>query len=245
MDHTELLDANKEYVSSFLLTVVILSLLLYFIRFYIGTRHVVKYANKLPSLKLRFYHILGHVSLLFPHRFNKRNIDISPHVYDLLALIGYNSLFLKNKISNIWQIYYPFVSIYHADTVEVVLNHSTELKKAWFYELLHPWIGTGLLTSEYDEETLSRKTVFQWFKSFREGHESYSNVMKCLLTRIHRVRPHLAASGKWFLLHDNARPHLVMCVRRFLAQQQLFHPPYSPDLAPKDFFLFPLLILGL
>ncbi|GFT27487.1 cytochrome P450 4c3, partial [Nephila pilipes] len=65
---------------------------------------------------------------------------------DFLTLLGYNYVFFKNKICNIWQIYNPFVSIYHADTVEVVLNHSIELKKAWFYEFLHPWIGTGLLT---------------------------------------------------------------------------------------------------
>ncbi|GFY59892.1 mariner Mos1 transposase [Trichonephila inaurata madagascariensis] len=35
-----------------------------------------------------------------------------------------------------------------------------------------------------------------------------------------------------------------MCVTRFLAQQQvtyLFPPPYSPDLAPANFFLFPRL----
>ena len=78
--------------------------------------------------------------------------------------------------------------------------------------------------------------------------EFYRHVMKRLLARIRRVRPHLAASGKWFLLHDNARPHTAICVRRFLAQQQvteLLHPPYSPDLAPADFFLFPRLKLAL
>ncbi|GFR06512.1 cytochrome P450 4V2 [Trichonephila clavata] len=186
MDQTELLGVNKEYVSSFLLNAVILSLILYFIRFYIGTRHVVKYANKLPSLKLRFYHILGHVSLLFPHRLNKRNIDISPHVYDLLALIGYNSMFLKNKISNIWQIYYPFISIYHADTVEVVLNHSTELKKAWFYELLHPWIGTGLLTSNDEKWRVRRKMLtpafhFNILKDFLPVFNKQSKVLMGIL----------------------------------------------------------------
>ncbi|GFY51839.1 uncharacterized protein TNIN_84271 [Trichonephila inaurata madagascariensis] len=72
--------------------------------------------------------------------------------------------------------------------------------------------------------------------------------MKHLLARIRRLWPHLVASVKRFLLHDNARPHTAMCVRRFLAQQQvteLFHPPYYPDLSPEDFFLFPLLKLAL
>ncbi|GFW36106.1 hypothetical protein TNCV_4929691 [Trichonephila clavipes] len=97
-----------------------------------------------------------------------------------------------------------------------------------------------MLRSEHGEETLSHKTVFQWFKRFREERKSYSNVMECLLARIHRVRSYLAASGKWFLLHNNARTPLAMCIRRLLTQQQLFHLPYSTDPAPADFFpLFP------
>jgi hypothetical protein len=43
------------------------------------------------------------------------------------------------------------------------------------------------------------------------------------------------------LLHDNAPAH---CAHQFLAQHGvpvLDHPPYSPDLAPADFFLFPRL----
>ena len=46
------------------------------------------------------------------------------------------------------------------------------------------------------------------------------------------------------LLHDNASPHKTRAVTRFLEEnkiQVLPHPPYSPDLAPCDFWLFPLL----
>ncbi|GFV85506.1 uncharacterized protein TNCV_3773301 [Trichonephila clavipes] len=69
--------------------------------------------------------------------------------------------------------------------------------------------------------------------------EFYCHVMKRLLAHIRRVWPHLPSSGKWCMLHDNARPHTAMCVRRFLTQQQvteLSHPPYSPGLAPADSF---------
>ena len=44
------------------------------------------------------------------------------------------------------------------------------------------------------------------------------------------------------LLHDNAPAHSAIRVRQFLAQRMvvvLDHPPYSPDLTPADFFLFP------
>lgn len=42
-----------------------------------------------------------------------------------------------------------------------------------------------------------------------------------------------------FFLHmDNARPHLVAKKLKELGITRLEHPPYSPDLAPSDFFLF-------
>ncbi|PNF36206.1 hypothetical protein B7P43_G10642, partial [Cryptotermes secundus] len=40
----------------------------------------------------------------------------------------------------------------------------------------------------------------------------------------------------------NARPHMAYIVQEFLAKNKMAvapHPPYSPDLAPCDFFLFP------
>ena len=46
------------------------------------------------------------------------------------------------------------------------------------------------------------------------------------------------------LLHDNAPAYSVIRVHQFLAQKisAVFdHPPYSPDLTPEDFFLFPRL----
>ena len=51
--------------------------------------------------------------------------------------------------------------------------------------------------------------------------------------------------GKQFVLHqDNARPHTSRETGTFMERQgirRLEHPPYSPDLAPADFFLFPKL----
>lgn len=44
------------------------------------------------------------------------------------------------------------------------------------------------------------------------------------------------------LHHDNAAPHTSKIVISYLEQEKvniLPHPPYSPDLAPCDFFLFP------
>ena len=48
----------------------------------------------------------------------------------------------------------------------------------------------------------------------------------------------------WVLQHDNAPAHTALSIREFLAKKNipvLTHPPYSPDLAPCDFYLFPKL----
>jgi len=55
-------------------------------------------------------------------------------------------------------------------------------------------------------------------------------------------------SSEWFLLHDNSPSHNAAIVKKFLANMNiavLHHPPYSPDLAPADYFLFPKLKLSL
>ncbi|XP_043285125.1 histone-lysine N-methyltransferase SETMAR-like [Venturia canescens] len=70
----------------------------------------------------------------------------------------------------------------------------------------------------------------------------YKDVLDRLLKRIRRIRPELYSSGDWFLLHDNAPSHSSILVSEFLTKKSVTvirHPPYSPDLAPADFFLFP------
>jgi transposase len=62
-----------------------------------------------------------------------------------------------------------------------------------------------------------------------------------LRPRIRRKRPELWKNG-FILDQDNAPAHTAVSVKQFLAEKQiavLKHPPYSPDLAPCDFFLFP------
>jgi histone-lysine N-methyltransferase SETMAR len=50
------------------------------------------------------------------------------------------------------------------------------------------------------------------------------------------------ASQDWFLHWDNALAHTATVGQEFLAAKSIktiAHPPYSPDLAPADYFLFP------
>ena len=78
--------------------------------------------------------------------------------------------------------------------------------------------------------------------------EFYVGVFDRLLKRIWRVRMAKFQSSEWFLLHDNAPSHNAAIVKKFLANRNvtvLHHPPYSPDLAPANYFLFPKLKFSL
>ena len=66
--------------------------------------------------------------------------------------------------------------------------------------------------------------------------------MDRLLNRIQWVRPAAFCSREFFLLHHNAPAHKAASVSQFLNHKNvttLYHPPYSPDLSPPDYFLFP------
>ncbi|XP_011705834.1 PREDICTED: cytochrome P450 4C1-like, partial [Wasmannia auropunctata] len=47
-----------------------------------------------------------------------------------------------------WQFFVPLVSIRHPDDLETILSSTKHIQKSWIYVVLHPWLGTGLLTSE-------------------------------------------------------------------------------------------------
>jgi len=69
-------------------------------------------------------------------------------------------------------------------------------------------------------------------------------VLRHLRESVRRKRPEKWQDVDWILHHDNASAHTSYLVQQFLAKHstaQLQQPPYSPDLAPCDFFLFPRL----
>ena len=69
------------------------------------------------------------------------------------------------------------------------------------------------------------------------------NCLKPLLSALRKKHPKRGMK-KILLHHDNAPSHTAAFTKFFLQKknlQLLPHPPYSPDLAPCDFFLFPKL----
>jgi transposase len=71
------------------------------------------------------------------------------------------------------------------------------------------------------------------------NHTVYITVLQRLRDAVRRKQPHKWSSGTWLL-----PCHAALSVRELLAKHSIPvdpHPPYSPDLAPYYFFLFPRL----
>jgi histone-lysine N-methyltransferase SETMAR len=67
--------------------------------------------------------------------------------------------------------------------------------------------------------------------------------MQKLRRKMHKNRPDLLGDGP-LIFHDNAHPHLTKVVADLLSKYEwevLPHAPYSPDMSPSDFDLFPKL----
>ena len=74
--------------------------------------------------------------------------------------------------------------------------------------------------------------------------EYYVEVLREFRKRFRRERPALFKSGQWHFHQDNAPAHNSILDTDYLTKMGIKtvpHPPYSPDLAPCDFWLLPKL----
>ncbi|UYV63882.1 hypothetical protein LAZ67_2005882 [Cordylochernes scorpioides] len=84
-------------------------------------------------------------------------------------------------------------------------------------------------------------------RSLRKVHQKRRRYCEEVLTKLRAAikRKRLGLlSRKVLLVHDNARPHAARTTQTLLEnlKWEIFtHPPYSPDLAPSDFHLFPVI----
>jgi len=71
------------------------------------------------------------------------------------------------------------------------------------------------------------------------NHAFYKNVLEQLQKRVQQVQIDIA--DDWVLHHNNTPAHTALSIREFLVNKNipiLPHAPYSPDLAPCNFYLF-------
>jgi len=70
----------------------------------------------------------------------------------------------------------------------------------------------------------------------------YIEILCCLRDAVTRKCPEKWRTNSGFHLHDNPPAHQSISVKGFLAKNNVTtmeHTPYSTDLAPADFYLFP------
>nr|XP_053638680.1 cytochrome P450 4C1-like [Cherax quadricarinatus] len=96
------------------------------------------------------------------------------------------------------------INIVKADAVEAVLSSSTHLDKSPDYDFLHPWLGTGLLTSTGTKWHSRRKLLtpafhFKILEDFLEVFNNQSNKL------VHKLQHQ--ADGKPF----DVFPYITLC----------------------------------
>ncbi|KAM9770202.1 cytochrome P450 4V8 [Menidia menidia] len=62
-------------------------------------------------------------------------------------IVEFTEAFKDAPLFKIWIGPVPFLILFHSETVEKILSNPIHLDKAFAYTFLHPWLGTGLLTS--------------------------------------------------------------------------------------------------
>ena len=104
-----------------------------------------------------------------------------------------------------------------------------------------PVVGKVMCTVFFDSEGIVCTDFLPKGETINSAQ--YVSSLKRMLRAITKKRPDKRRHN--FALHqDNARPHVSRMTTDFLRDQKISiieHPPYSPDLAPADFFLFPRL----
>jgi len=83
-----------------------------------------------------------------------------------------------------------------------------------------------------------------FYKGATLNGQAYAVILGKLKVAYIKKRGHDMWEHGVFLLHDNAPCHTSKVAKQKLHEIgfiQLYHPSYSPDLAPSDYFLFPKL----
>ena len=129
----------------------------------------------------------------------------------------------------------------------------------------------GMLQTAFRPSCMNRASVFEWYKRFKGDRESVRDDERCGGVRKSIDQSWLAKglglvllcwgfkgvqeeipseeasnlkSGQWHFQQDNAPVHNSILVTVYLTKMGIKtvpHPPYSPDLRPCDFWLFPKL----
>ena len=123
----------------------------------------------------------------------------------------------------------------------------------------------GMVQTAFGSSCMNQVSVFEWHKRFKEGRESVKDDERCgrskevntpeligqrvrvevlreFRKRFYRKGPALFKLGQWHFRQDNAPVYNSILITDYLTKmgiKTVRHTPYSPDLAPCGFWLFP------
>ncbi|KAK7929481.1 hypothetical protein WMY93_005876 [Mugilogobius chulae] len=159
--------------------------------------------------------------------------------------------FYSLPLFKIWIGTIPFVILFHPETVETILNNPIHIDKAYAYKFLHPWLGTGLLTSTGKKWRQRRKMLTPTFhfsiltdflevmneqaeilvekllkKAGKGPFDCYQHVTLCALDIICET-----AMGKKIYAQNNSESEYVKCVYKMsdIISRRQRMPWYWPD----------------
>ncbi|KAH0534266.1 cytochrome P450 4C1-like isoform X1 [Cotesia glomerata] len=149
---------------SYIVTSILLSgvLLLIIAHFYYHNRNQGRLCNLIPGPK--FYPIIGNA------------LDVTIHPEDTWNFLRRTSI----NFYPVWKVWFgfsPVVNIRHPDDIEILLCSSKHIEKSMFYDLLHPWLHDGLLTSTGEKWRSRRKVLTPAFHlhNLKEYMDCFTN----------------------------------------------------------------------
>lgn len=105
-------------------------------------------------------------------------------------VLSWGNQFRSDGIYVIWLFNKPVVGVTRAETAEVLLKSSKHIDKASEYVFLHPWLGTGLLTSTADKWRSRRKMLTPTFH-FRILHDFLDVFNRQALVLVAKLQGHV------------------------------------------------------
>ncbi|XP_053202706.1 cytochrome P450 4C1-like [Panonychus citri] len=176
---------------------IILTCLLCFIGYYYlykkaqSMRRRNQMIDKLPGPK-SFNPLMGNLPIEIL-KYIGADYEASKDLYYMLlnAVRGYTQIYDSDRIFRLWLGWEPVVILWKPENVETILSNNFLLDKSSQYDLLHPWLGTGLLTSTGNKWRSRRKLLvpafhFKILHDFVPVFNEQGNVMVDRLREIAR-----------------------------------------------------------
>lgn len=117
-------------------------------------------------------------NVIFYFKYYEHNLG----VYLIQNVEAACNLFLKKKMFKSSWAGHTYVVLYHPEVAQEVLKSYNVINKDWLYNILHSWLGTGLLTSSDEKWKKRRKLLtpafhFRILEDFQDIFYEQSNIL--------------------------------------------------------------------